>query len=133
MVGLNGILLDIFLTIGNLAFPVGLARHRSCSICGSSRQSHDCLPVDSEPCRRRAIGRRPVPPPLTPRHHHRLRSHQHPYHQRQFLDRADDSESGEGKAGSVCMRELETGAGRQMKTRRKPEKSNLPGVGVVPK
>jgi hypothetical protein len=31
------------------------------------------------------------------------------------------------------MRELETGAGRQMKNRRQPEKSNSPGVGVVPK
>ncbi len=101
MVGLNRILLDIIFPIGNLAFSVGLVRHRRWSIYGGSRQPDDCLSVNTGACGRRAIGLRFVSPPLTQRHHHRLLSHQHPYHQRQVLGRADAGKSCEGEAGSV--------------------------------
>ena len=101
MVGLSGILLDIIFTIGNLAFPVGLVRHCRMSICGGSRQPAGCLHVNNGACGRRATGHRTVSPPLSQWHHHRLLSHQHPYHQRQVLGCADAGKSCEGEAGSI--------------------------------
>jgi len=111
MVGLNRILLDIIFPIDNLAFPVGLVRHRKRPICGGSRQPDDCLPVNFGACGRRAISHCTVSPPLTQWHHHRLLSHQHPYHQRQVFGCADAGKSREGEAGSVWMRQLETDTG----------------------
>ncbi len=76
----NRILLDIIFPFGNLANPVGVVRYRRKPLCGGSRQPCYRLSVNVRACGRSAIGRCTVSPPLTRRHHHRLPSHQHPYH-----------------------------------------------------
>lgn len=131
MVGVKRIVLDIIFPFGDLAFPVRLVRRRRRSICSGSRKPDDCLPVDFGACECRAIGHRTVSPPLTQRHHHRLRSHKHPYHQRQVFGCEDGDKSCEGEAGSVGMRQPETVTGWQVKDPRQHKNTGLPEVVVV--